>query len=129
MNKKEIANVYKRPDGIFEIELFGKPLRTQIAELKEENKALKEQLAEKDNEINKLKDNLKDLKEERDELAFEKRNIFGLIEKVSIKNQLEIRKQVCDEIRDFIGKYDVLKPKQLFVMDLFRKLVRIEKGE
>lgn len=41
MSKKEIVNIHKRPGGVFEIETFEKPLRTQIAELEEENRVLK----------------------------------------------------------------------------------------
>lgn len=49
MSKKEIVNIHKTPDGIWEFETFEKPLRTQIAELKQ-------QLAEKDKEIMDYKD-------------------------------------------------------------------------
>ena len=41
MSKKEIVNIHKTPDGIWKFETFEKPLRTQIAELKQ-------QLARKD---------------------------------------------------------------------------------
>ena len=40
-----------------------------------------------------------------------------------------IRKQVCNKIKDFINKYDAIKPKQLFVMDLSRKLDQIEQAK
>lgn len=39
-----------------------------------------------------------------EELEFEKRNLFGLIEKVSSKGQQQIRKQVCEEIKKEIEK-------------------------
>ena len=87
-----------------------------------ENEILVQQLAEKDKEIKELKTRISELEDkdwyekcikqleeqnnklikERDELAFEKRNIFGLVEKVSDKGQLEIRKQVCEEIYNYI---------------------------
>ena len=41
MSKKEIVNIHKSPDGIWEFETFEKPLRTQITDLEQ-------QLAEKD---------------------------------------------------------------------------------
>lgn len=59
---------------------------------KQECDSLQKTLAEKDKEI--------------EELKFEKRNLFGLIEKVSSKGQQEIRKQVCDKIREFIDNND-----------------------
>ena len=46
MSKKEMVNIHKTPDGIWEFETFEKPLRTQIAELKQ-------QLAEKEKLIRK----------------------------------------------------------------------------
>lgn len=40
-----------------------------------------------------------------------------------------IRKQVCDEIKEFMATYDAHDPMELFVGDLLIKLDRIEQGE
>ncbi len=78
-----------------------KELKTRISELQDKDwyEACIKQLEEQNNKLIK----------ERDELAFEKRNVFGLIEKMEIKvaevtkeKIQKIRKQVCDEIRNAI---------------------------
>lgn len=114
MNKKEIVNVNKRPDGIFEIECFEKPLRTQIAELEQENKQLKEQL------------------QEQIDYKDEYYHYWQEAKKEQRKNK-QIRHQVCDEIREKLKKqiiptagtwlsyYDIKETNDL--------LDQIEKGE
>ena len=82
-----------------------KELKTRISELEDKDwyeKCIK-QLEEQNNNLIK----------ERDELAFEKRNTFGLIEKMQIKlaevteeKIQEIRKQVCDEIKREIANLE-----------------------
>ena len=66
-------------------------MATEMVKLAEENKQLKQQLAEKDKEIEEL----------RDEIARQKyaENTTDYWVRKNIKEQ-EIRKQVCDEIRD-----------------------------
>lgn len=86
------------------------------------NEQLKEQLKEKDKEL--------------EELKFEKRNLSGLIEKVSSKGQQEIRKQVCDELREKLPYYkysfqelEVPRVDVIEIRDIDFILDQIEQGE
>ena len=104
---------------------------------------LEQQLAEKDKKIEELKTKLETAEywnkkydnavEEIEELKFEKRNLSGLVEKVSSKGQQEIRHQVCEEIKDWINTHcawnEVGHIKDLYWSDLNRSLYEIEQGE
>lgn len=74
-------------------------LRNRVAELEDKDwyELCIKQLEEQNNKLIK----------ERDELAFEKQNVFGLIEAMEVKvagvtkeKIQEIRRQLCDEIRE-----------------------------
>ena len=95
---KQSNHTYVREDlvdkALVEKDKIVEELKTRISEL--EDKDWYEKC------IHQLEEQNNNLIKERDELAFEKRNTFELIEKVSDKGQLEIRKHLCEEIYNFI---------------------------
>lgn len=118
-NINKLAQEYKQLEEQHEllIDAFQKERENLCKQVKQESdarerfvkevKRLKEQLAEKDKEL--------------EELKFEKRNLGGLIEKVSSKGQQEIRKQVCDMARKKIVEatcYDTEEEVRSVIYDL-----------
>lgn len=96
MNKKEIVNIHKRPDGIFEIETFEKPLRTQIADLEK-------QLAEKDKEIERLKNCVMSKEEVEAIIKPEIADLTKLLTKeLTPTIYKECCHQICEEIKESI---------------------------
>lgn len=110
-------------------EVLGKSLRTQIVELKKENKQLKEQLAEKDKEINKLS-------EEHLEMFGDMKTYKNLWLAEQRKNK-EIRKQVCDEIRELLRNQRIQADDRIhaflqdmcYWQDIDAVLDKVERGE
>ena len=95
IDKLQDERDFERRDKTYIVKQLNDPndyvIREDYIKLEQRNKQLEEQLSEKNKEIEDLK--------------FEKRNLGGLIEKVSSKGQQEIRKQVCDEIRELAHNY------------------------
>lgn len=111
----------------------------ELIEKDKEIKELKNRVAELEDKdwyelcIRQLEDQNNKLIKERDELRFEKRNVFGLIEAMEVKigitkeKILTIRHQICDEIRNAI---EVAKVQEMWKgkeLDINKILDKIEK--
>ena len=81
-------------EGKDEVEVV-REMRQQIVDLEQENKQLKEQIAEKDKEIEELKKDIKSLK-----CANELYSTIASTNATKMNIAKQIRKQVCDEIRE-----------------------------
>ena len=84
-------------EGIDEVEVV-REMRQQIVDLEQENKQLKEQLAEKDKEIERFNNNK--LAQTRPYEEFEGKSLY----EISQIYENQVRKQICDEIREKIKK-------------------------